>query len=367
MLGKTKSHWTNWASAALLFCGAIAGPARAVSLQWDPNQEPDLAGYRVHVVHVAAASTNIVEAGLTNSAAVNGLAPGQAYRFFVTAYNVDGIESDPSNEVSFTEPFPNISPVIEPIPAITVEEGQEVAFKAFASDLDLPAQALSFTLGAGAPVGAVIDPESGAFAWTPSAGQGPATNVLAITVSDSGSPVMSATQWVTIIVRKPAPRVTSYSLRIGSFASGAVAISPKVELASTGAKYPAGTRVTLTAAPQSGATFKGWTVNGASLAANPLVINMQANTVASPIFEMAGRPANPADAISLKMTHTSGEFALLIGGEMGAWTLDGSTDLVNWVEVGSGLTSERLPVESNRGLAFYRVRPRPLAAFDENP
>jgi hypothetical protein len=51
-----------------------------------------------------------------------------------------------------------------------------------------------------APAGASILANNGVFNWTPAAGQAPSTNVFNIVVNDNGTPALSATQSVTIIV-----------------------------------------------------------------------------------------------------------------------------------------------------------------------
>ena len=93
----------------------------------------------------------------------------------------------------------NRPPVITAIPPQTVAEGSELAFAATAIDPDLPAQNLTFSLSQ-VPAGATINPATGAFSWTPSEIQGPATNVIAIRVTDSGALPQRSTNLVTIVV-----------------------------------------------------------------------------------------------------------------------------------------------------------------------
>jgi hypothetical protein len=66
----------------------------------------------------------------------------------------------------------------------------------------------------------------------------------------------------------------------------------------------------------------------------------------------------------MQISLVAGKPAVSIGGELGAWTLEGSSDLLNWVQVGTGLTSDQLSFNANTGYAFYRVRSAPLLAFD---
>jgi hypothetical protein len=75
-----------------------------VTLAWDPNTEPDLAGY---ILYYGQASTNydfVIDTGTNASYTVGGLAEGETYYFAVTAYNAESLESDFSNEVEYTVP-----------------------------------------------------------------------------------------------------------------------------------------------------------------------------------------------------------------------------------------------------------------------
>ena len=83
----------------------------------------------------------------------------------------------------------------------TVFEGQTMLFTNSASDSDVPANTLTFSLG-GAPIGAQINATNGVFTWTPNASQAPSTNQIVMIVSDDGVPSLSATQHLTVNVLK---------------------------------------------------------------------------------------------------------------------------------------------------------------------
>src|SRR6185436_17489438 len=67
----------------------------------------------------------------------------------------------------------NSAPVLAPIGSRSVRETTQLSFTASATDSDLPAQSLTYTLDAGAPAGAAINPGTGLFTWTPTESQGP--------------------------------------------------------------------------------------------------------------------------------------------------------------------------------------------------
>jgi len=102
----------------------------------------------------------------------------------------------------------NLPPVLAAIGNRTVNAGLNLAFMALATDSDRPAQNLAFTLDAGAPVGASINPSSGFFTWTPSTGHTPTTNQITVRVTDNGTPALNDFETFNIVVAS-APRITS--------------------------------------------------------------------------------------------------------------------------------------------------------------
>ena len=68
----------------------------------------------------------------------------------------------------------NQPPVFAPLPDRAAAEGEELAFTASATDPDLPASALVYSLDPNAPSGATIDGATGEFRWTPTESQTPA-------------------------------------------------------------------------------------------------------------------------------------------------------------------------------------------------
>ena len=98
----------------------------------------------------------------------------------------------PANEV-------NAAPALDPVGDQHTEEQVLLTFTATASDPDVPADTLTFTLVA-APVGAVIDPASGVFTWTPSETQGPGVYSFDIVVTDDGVPNLADSETITVTV-----------------------------------------------------------------------------------------------------------------------------------------------------------------------
>jgi len=81
--------------------------------------------------------------------------------------------------------------------------GRLVSFVVTASDPDLPAQSLTFSLDAPVPFGATIDATSRLFSWVPNATQTPGVYSITVRVTDDGSPARSASQAITVRVLQP--------------------------------------------------------------------------------------------------------------------------------------------------------------------
>ena len=73
----------------------------SVTLRFDPSPSPSLQGYRIRWGNQSGIYTEQAEIGFSTTATISTLLPG-TYYFVATAYDVMGLESVPSNEVSWT-------------------------------------------------------------------------------------------------------------------------------------------------------------------------------------------------------------------------------------------------------------------------
>lgn len=87
---------------------------------------------------------------------------------------------------------PNSAPTLDPITDKTVAIGNTLMLQALGHDADA-AQTLTYSLDANAIPGADINTASGVFTWTPLETQAPGIYSFTISVTDSGSPTLSAT------------------------------------------------------------------------------------------------------------------------------------------------------------------------------
>jgi hypothetical protein len=78
--------------------------SRSVTLDWNPNTEQDLAGYKIYVTTASGAYGGAFGTAPANATSfvVNGLQPGVTYFFVITSFDTSGNESVRSAEVSAT-------------------------------------------------------------------------------------------------------------------------------------------------------------------------------------------------------------------------------------------------------------------------
>ena len=105
ILDSTMGRKSLWAviCAMAVVCWAAQG-GQSVALAWDADAGTSVAGYIVHYGSVSGVYTNSLNVGTNINASVPGLQEGETYYFAVTAYATGGLESAPSNEVSYQVP-----------------------------------------------------------------------------------------------------------------------------------------------------------------------------------------------------------------------------------------------------------------------
>ena len=79
--------------------------AASVSLSWQPNTEPDLAGYKIYYdTNEDGDYLHVLDIGNHSDYTFTDLMDGETYRVSVTAYDLYNNESDFSPEITFTTP-----------------------------------------------------------------------------------------------------------------------------------------------------------------------------------------------------------------------------------------------------------------------
>jgi hypothetical protein len=256
-------------------------------------------------------------------------------------------------EITVTVKEVNAAPVLAGVPAAREGAwGNATGFQATATDADVPANALTFSLE-GAPAGAAIHPVTGAFSWTPTAGQ-IGSYTFGVKVTDDGTPSRSDEQTVTITVSKRATALAYNGAVTGQYSdqAGLSAVLTDVAGGLPGTPLP-GKAMTFVLGTQSA----GATTRATGVAAVPLKLDQPAVTVRV-ASNFAGDalylPSADNDPFAVTREHADVVYA---GLEYFA-TANASSSLAN-VEYVATLTDK---ADDSRG-----VITNALAAFSGNP
>lgn len=255
----------------------------------------------------------------------------------------------------------NSAPTLAAITNQTINEATLLLLTVSATDQDLPAQTLTYSLDT-APPGMTINASSGLVEWTPTETQGPGVYDVTVRATDNGTPVLFHTNSFTVTVNEVnvAPQLT---------VPGPQSVNELVELVftvnATDADLPANALTYQMLSGPSGATFNPatrefrWTPTeaqgpGVSNAVfrvtdnNPGAVNTQqlsaTNTVAITINEVNVAPDLAAVPNATLHAGTAYQFTLsatdsdlpantltysLVTGPAGA-TVDNNSGLVSW-------------------------------------
>src|SRR5688572_29845363 len=148
---------------AVMMIGVTSASAGAVTLAWDANPEPNIAGYVVAYGTSSGVHPFTVDVGNRTAWRLPGLVNGQHYYFVVRAYNTSGLMSPPSAEVDTSVLSVFLTSNISPLPAI----GQPISWVAAAS---APAEYRFWRLSSGTWTLVQDYSPLNTYTWTPTAG-----------------------------------------------------------------------------------------------------------------------------------------------------------------------------------------------------
>ena len=95
----------------------------------------------------------------------------------------------------------NTAPTLASLANQTIDELTTLSAQASASDSDIPANTLTYSLDT-APAGMSIDSGSGAISWPTTEADGPGVYTVKVVVTDNGAPSLSATNTFTVTVNE---------------------------------------------------------------------------------------------------------------------------------------------------------------------
>jgi hypothetical protein len=203
-----------------------------------------------------------------------------------------------------------------------VNEGAVLTFTATASDSDLPAQQLTFSLDAeGLPAGAAINATNGVFTWTPTEVDGPGAFSVIVRVTDNGTPAKSDSASIMILVNESnlPPTLTAIGDRF----------------ATVGETVAFTARATDLDWPAQSITFDlvGEVPAGATVNATNGLFSWTANAVGTNTFTIRGtdNPAGAGPALSDTKT-----FNVIVSASFQITTIEVSNNVVslNWSALG---------------------------------
>lgn len=100
--GKVFEVWVL-ISMCVFLSSEIQG-AQSVSLAWNAPSNTTAVGYAIYCRNASSNCSSRIDTGTNIATTISGLKEGETYYFVVTAYNATGIESSPSNEISYIVP-----------------------------------------------------------------------------------------------------------------------------------------------------------------------------------------------------------------------------------------------------------------------
>jgi hypothetical protein len=118
----------------------------------------------------------------------------------------------------------NRAPTLEPIADRVVHAGSLIQFTNAAADADEPANVLTFSLQAGAPPAATVNPTNGVFTWPTTDADAGTTNPITVVVTDDGSPNLGASRAFTAtVLNRPIIQSIAISNHVATLTWSAIA------------------------------------------------------------------------------------------------------------------------------------------------
>ncbi len=259
--------------------GVQAATSNSATLQWTPNQESDLGGYRVYHGTTPGIYAESQNAGNTATYRYASLATNKTHYFTVTAYDTSGNESLPSPEVFKT--------VVGTDSVLTVSVNGEGTVTSSPAGLSCSSGTCTGSFTQGSSVTLTVAPGSGnTFAgWN---GSCTGTGSCSLTIASAAS--VSAT-----FSSNTSTASRSLSVALSGEGQGRVTSSPSGLTCSGGtcsASFPQGTTVTLTPTSQSGNVFQGW--NGICSGTSSCAVTLSSSQVVTARFAPEKSKSTPA-------------------------------------------------------------------------
>lgn len=173
---------------------------QSFSLSWTGSDNVAVSRYDVFVSTNGGAFTQWLASTELTSAIYLGAA-GQTYAFYSIAIDSSGNSEAASGiaDASTTTSIVNQPPVLDAIPAQVTNEGDTLTVQISATDPDSSGP-ISYSLGAGAPAGVIVDASTGLLSWITGENDGGSSPSVTVVASDNTFPEGTASRSFTIQV-----------------------------------------------------------------------------------------------------------------------------------------------------------------------
>ncbi len=103
------------------------GAGQNLVLEWTPSDDPTVRGYKIYFQNLNSTNVASLDAGAVTLFTLTNLPEASTYSIYATAYDAEGLESDPSNTLQFTVPLGPITtrvtldPLARPVMTFDIE------------------------------------------------------------------------------------------------------------------------------------------------------------------------------------------------------------------------------------------------------
>ncbi|MFN7138617.1 MAG: putative Ig domain-containing protein, partial [Limisphaerales bacterium] len=169
----------------------------------------------------APAGASITSAGAFTWTPTEAQGPG-SYPITIRVTDNGSPSSNAQETITVTVNEVNSAPVLAAIANQTVNEGSNLSVTASATDSDIPANTITYSL-LNAPAGMTINSSSGVISWTPTETQGPDVVQVTVRATDNGVPALSASRTFNVTVNEvnvaPVLTIPTSSTKVNTIAA----------------------------------------------------------------------------------------------------------------------------------------------------
>ena len=183
-------QWQWYFCRALALAAVVAVPmtspgAVSTGIAWYPSSDTNVTGYNIYCGTTSHAYTQVVSVGNATNTIISNLQPDTTYYFSIKSHNAAGDEGVFSGEALFAG-------------YAATPNGTGLRVKTFPAALKQ--DQLVFSLAAGAPAGARINPTNGAVSWVPGYADANTTQSFNVIITDLTNPSASTQETIVVTV-----------------------------------------------------------------------------------------------------------------------------------------------------------------------